>query len=187
MKVSLAKPMTKGKKKTDAHPVVKEAHIPKPKTIRSKVRPSDQRYRTQPNVPHYGIQIPEMSSTNVELVRLLREQASGRPPHASLRNSPMDVHYSSPLSGRKRQFSLLETDPLSGDFNRYHHSRLDASYAAANSSHNRVPPSGLTSPMAYHQRHTGYPSGSLYGGRHYAYNAEIRDNAHESSFLYRRY
>ncbi|KMT11315.1 hypothetical protein BVRB_5g109960 [Beta vulgaris subsp. vulgaris] len=187
VKVSLAKPMTKGKKKTDAHPVVKEAHIPKPKTIRSKVRPSDQRYRTQPNVPHYGIQIPEMSSTNVELVRLLREQASGRPPHASLRNSPMDVHYSSPLSGRKRQFSLLETDPLSGDFNRYHHSRLDASYAAANSSHNRVPPSGLTSPMAYHQRHTGYPSGSLYGGRHYAYNAEIRDNAHESSFLYRRY
>lgn len=37
MKVSLAKPMTKGKKKTDAHPVVKEAHIPKPKTIRSEL------------------------------------------------------------------------------------------------------------------------------------------------------
>ncbi|KAL2900808.1 putative RNA-binding protein 46 [Bienertia sinuspersici] len=188
VKVSLAKPKSKSKKLPVAKPFGTE--IPKgiPKTRHTKDRPSEPQIRTQPSVPHYGIQIPMASSTNVELVQLLREQASWRPTHASLSNSPMGIHYSNPLSGRKRQFTVLETDRLHEDLNNYRRLRLDDSYSVAGSSHSLVHPSGLTNPMAYHQRHSGYPSaGTAYGARNYASNVEIQDISLDRSFSYLRY
>ena len=47
-------------------------------------RLSEPRNWTRPSAPRYAVQVPQMPSTNVELVQLLREQASWRPPHSSL-------------------------------------------------------------------------------------------------------
>ncbi|KNA04263.1 hypothetical protein SOVF_201310, partial [Spinacia oleracea] len=118
VKVSLAKPKPKRKNVPAAKPFAMNGPQAKPKASHSKVRPSEPRNWTQPSVPRYGMQIPEKSSTswtqpsvprygiripeksstNVELVHLLREQASWRSQHASLSNSPMDIRYSNPLS-----------------------------------------------------------------------------------------
>ncbi|KAJ8434231.1 hypothetical protein Cgig2_005910 [Carnegiea gigantea] len=57
-------------------------------------------------VPHHVIRMPEMSSTDAELVQLLMEQASWKPSHTSLSNSALDIRY--PLIGRKRPFPVLE-------------------------------------------------------------------------------
>lgn len=188
VKVSLAKPMQKSKRaKPAAKTAAKEIPRKKQKASHSSSRPSEPRNRAHPIVPRYDMQIAQRSSTNSELVHLLREQASWRPSHASLSNSPMNLHYSNSYAGRKRQFSMLEVDPLYPDSSRYPYSRLDASFPVASSSHNAVHPSGLTSPMAYHQQHGRYPSGSHYGPRNYQSNIEIRDKPHGSSNLYRRY
>ncbi|XP_021721258.1 heterogeneous nuclear ribonucleoprotein R-like [Chenopodium quinoa] len=184
VKVSLAKP--KPKVRPIAKPFAKEVPQTMPRASHSKIRPSEPLNWIHRTVPRHGIQVPDMSSTNVELVQLLREQASWRSPHASLSSRPMDLRYSNPsLSGRKRQYPEMETDPLHGISNRYPQFHLDAPYSVASSSQNIMPPNVLTNPMAYHQRHGGYTSGSLYGARNYANNVEIRDKAHESSF--RRY
>ncbi|GAB4857222.1 hypothetical protein Ancab_015129 [Ancistrocladus abbreviatus] len=186
IKVSLAKPLPKGKQtKQVAKPVSKELPKEKPKERQSNLRPVDPRAQGKMVMHHYDSHRAERPSKNTELVHLLREQASWRQPQPSLSSGPVDIDYVNTLSGRKRPLSMLDADPLYSDL-RYAHSHVETSFPVAGSSYNPLSPIGGTTSSGYYQHHGGYTSRLLYGTRNYPGN-EVGERTDGRGIFYRRY
>ncbi|GMH09713.1 hypothetical protein Nepgr_011554 [Nepenthes gracilis] len=186
VKVSLAKPIPKGKQlKQVVKPVSKEVPTEKPQSILGKVRSVDLRDPGTLIMPHYyDSHRAERPSTNAELVQLLREQASWR----QSQTGPVDVDYSNTLSGRKRPFSMMEANPPSSSLTGYARPLVDTSFPISGLRYGSLSSSGGTSSAASYQQHggTGYTSRFLYGARDYPGHA-TRDEASGRSLSYRRF
>ncbi|KAL7225807.1 hypothetical protein ACSBR1_021047 [Camellia fascicularis] len=190
VKVSLAKPLPKGKQVRHVlNPVSKEPPKEKPMAARSVIMPHQPRTKGKSaSRNHEDIQVnTRSSSTTDELVQLLRQQASQRQPQTGLGIASVDQGYPYSLPARKRPVSLLGDDPIYSDPRGYPRARFESSFTAASPSvlSQRV---GVTSLPYYRQQGSGHASGSLHGVEDYPNSFQTRGAPyHGSSGKYNRY
>ncbi|XP_052200160.1 uncharacterized protein LOC127806728 [Diospyros lotus] len=134
VKVSLAKPMPRGKQvKRVTNPVSKEPPKEKLKAaqaLKPVIKLHQPTNKRNPTSSNYGNTLVDRSSTTVELVQLLREQASWKPPQTG--SVDLGFSYSSP--SRKRPFSVIGDDSFYTDPRGYSRIGLERSSIAASSS-----------------------------------------------------
>ncbi|CAL5431783.1 unnamed protein product [Camellia sinensis] len=176
VKVSLAKPLPKGKQVRHVlNPVSKEPPKEKPMAARSVIMPHQPRTKGKSaSRNHEDIQVNRRSSsTTDELVQLLRQQASQRQPQTGLGIASFDQGYPYSLPARKRPVSLLGDDPLYSDPRGYPRARFESSFTAASPGvlSQRV---GATSLPYYRQQGSGHASGSLHGVEDYPNSFQTR-------------
>ncbi|XP_028107926.1 protein gar2-like isoform X5 [Camellia sinensis] len=190
VKVSLAKPLPKGKQVRHVlNPVSKEPPKEKPMAARSVIMPHQPRTKGKSaSRNHEDIQVNRRSSsTTDELVQLLRQQASQRQPQTGLGIASFDQGYPYSLPARKRPVSLLGDDPLYSDPRGYPRARFESSFTAASPGvlSQRV---GATSLPYYRQQGSGHASGSLHGVEDYPNSFQTRGAPyHGNSGKYDRY
>ncbi|XAR64853.1 hypothetical protein NMG60_11008726 [Bertholletia excelsa] len=189
IKVSLARPMHKGKQvKHVSNSVQKEPPKEKP-TATQPVINLYQHQRKGKSAGSSSVNIQtNHSSTTAELVQLLREQASWKQPQTGLAIGCADPDYSYSSPSRKRSFSLLGDEPLYSDPRGYPHTRLENSFPGVSTS--RLFRGVSMSTLPYGHRHvSGYESSSLYGVEDYPNSSQTRGRAPQQgiSDLYHRY
>ncbi|KAA8516882.1 hypothetical protein F0562_017300 [Nyssa sinensis] len=186
VKVSLAKPIPKGKQiKPVSNPIKKESSKVKQKAAQPVIKPHEPGNKGKSSSSNY--EGDRRSSTTAELVHLLREQASWRQSRTGLSIGSLDPDYLYPSPGSKRPFSVLGDDPLYSDPRGYPRARLEGSFPIASPS-GLSQGIGMTSLPSYHQQGAGYTSGSFYGAEDYPNSLQTRGPPHHgSSGLYRRY
>ncbi|KAK6942477.1 RNA recognition motif domain, partial [Dillenia turbinata] len=191
IKASLAKPLLKGKQSKQTVEVVsKESAKGKPKVAKGAAQISYPRNKVTPAQVPYMPGGSDRSSTDDELVKLLREQASWGQPQLGYGVGSSSHEYSHSLPGRKRLLSALGDDSLYSDPRGYPRSRLESSYAISSSSYSALPqPAGMSSRLYYQQQSSGYSSGSYYGFEDPTANIQTREAAGYlgNSGLYRRW
>lgn len=191
VKVSLAKPIPKGKqiKHVSKPPSMK---IPKkkrdaalavlpPHELRNMAKSAGNRYE--------DTRADGKSSTTVELVQLLREQASWGPAGASSSIAPLDRDNLQPSPGWKRSSAVL-SDEFYSDPRGYPRMRLESSYPIANPSSTPLyRGAGVISLPGYNRHGANFPTDSFYTVEEHPTYSRTRDRApyHGSSGLYRRY
>ncbi|XP_077247712.1 uncharacterized protein LOC143887515 [Tasmannia lanceolata] len=158
VKVSLAKPVPKGKQSKGGSTISKDYSKEKPKAAQrdTKVNPPFNKGNSIRGVPGNS-GVGGKSSTTYELIKVLREQATWKREQIDLGrgSSPQDFMHTLP-SG-KRPLSALGDDALYSDPRGYPRARLDASFPAAGSSYSTLSHSmaGASLPY-YHQPGAGY-------------------------------
>ncbi|KAL6997862.1 hypothetical protein U1Q18_007987 [Sarracenia purpurea var. burkii] len=186
VKVSLAKPIPKGKQ-------VKHVSIPRKDPLKEKMKAPNpviklhQAITKRKNVSssYDKVAVDKRSSTTDELVQLLREQASWRQPQTGLARGSVDVDYPYSSPARKRPASLLGDDPLYSDVRGYPRTRFESTFSATS-------PSGLsqgvgTASLPYNPRQAAdYASGPLYGVEDYPNSLQISGAPYHGSSVYRR-
>lgn len=161
IKVSLAKPVQKGKQNKEDH---KFSISEKVKTVaqsEKKVGPSSVQIRPSRVVQTAG---DNKSCTTHDLLHVPREQTSWRHGHIGSVPDPIQDH-TDIYSGEKRPFSTLDDDssyPTRGHSRPRHES---STYTTATSSYGVLPPAITRSSPPYYHDNSRYPAGlaSFYG------------------------
>uniref|UniRef100_A0A5B6ZRL5 Putative nucleolin-like n=1 Tax=Davidia involucrata TaxID=16924 RepID=A0A5B6ZRL5_DAVIN len=192
VKVSLAKPIPKGKQiKHISNPIKKESSKVNHKASQPVIKLHEPGNKGKSSSSNYeDIRGGRRSSTTAELVQLLREQeASRRQSQTGLGRGSLNPDYLYPTPGRKRPFSVLGDDPLYSDPRGYPRARLEGSFPMASPSYGGLSQGiGMPSLPTYHQQGPGYASRSFYGAEEYPNSLQTRGPPyHGSSGLYRRY
>ncbi|CAK9181054.1 unnamed protein product [Ilex paraguariensis] len=188
MKVSLAKPISKGKQikhvpNTSSKEISKENRNAAYPVTRLHEPKNKGKFTRN---PYADVGVDKRSSTTAELVQLLREQASWSQtqPGSGIGSVELDSHY--PSQGRKRPFSALGDDRIYSDPRRFPQARLESSYPLT--SHSMLSQGVAVSSLPYHRQSGGYTSQSSSVVEDYANYIQTREQAsfHGSSGLYRR-
>ncbi|XP_059668597.1 nucleolin 2-like isoform X2 [Cornus florida] len=165
VKVSLAKPIPKGKQiKQVSNPISKESSIVKRKAAQPVIKSHERRDKGKLFSSYHADVGVYRSSTNTELVQLLREQASWKQPRTGLGSRDLDYPCSSP--GKKRPYTAVVDDPIHSDFRNHSRARFESSFPVASPS-GLSQGVGMTSLPYYHRQGSGYATGSLYGVEDY--------------------
>ncbi|PSS23546.1 Heterogeneous nuclear ribonucleoprotein like, partial [Actinidia chinensis var. chinensis] len=177
VKVSLAKPLSKGKQvKHVTNPVSKEPPKAKMKAPQPVLKPHQPRNmgKTSSSSNRYvNVGVDRGSSTTSELVQLLRRQASMRQPQTGLVTGSVDRDYHYPSPVRKRPLSLLRDDPIYSDPRGYPRARIESSLPAASPS-GLYQGIGMTSLPHNHRPGADYASRSLNGAEYYSNSLQPR-------------
>lgn len=184
VKVSLAKPVQKGKQnkggpKSNNKDSVKE----KPKAVQCDTKSSSSFSKGKSSGGGYPNSGPTRSSTNHtrsstshELLHVLREQATWRPGQVGYAQGPTLHDYRRGVEG-KRPFSSLGHEALLSDKRGYPRARLD-SFPSTGSSY-RAMPHGTSGPSHpyYQQQGLGSAAGAFYGATDYSATHQMRQGA----------
>lgn len=189
VKVSLAKPIPKGKQiKRVSDPLSKDISNQKPKATKRDIKPNNPRNKGKSIGNTYEEKnVVGRSSTNAELVQLLREQASWRQPQRGLGGASVNLEYPYSLPGSKRPYVALGDDPLYSDPRVRPRTHLESSFPVASPGYTAISQGvGMTS-LSYHERQGArYTSGYAYLDLPTGFQREGA-SYHGSNGLYGRY
>lgn len=189
LKVSLAKPVQKGKQnKGGSKSSNKDKEKPKAVYRETKVTVSSNKEKSFKG-SHTTSGVDKKSSTTHELLNVLREQATWKQGQTGYARGSAVQDYPHVLPGGKRAFSAMGDDTVYSNLRGYPRARLE-SFPIASSSYGAPPHGTAGSSLPYHQQPAaaGYASGSLYGAAEYPSTLQMRQGAPPyGSSLYSRY
>ncbi|KAJ0966409.1 hypothetical protein J5N97_027547 [Dioscorea zingiberensis] len=192
VKVSLAKPISKGKQNKGGPKFIKkDDNKDKPTFVQRDTKiPLPSIKGNVFNGGQSSIVGDRKSSTTHEVMDVLRHQAPWKQGQAGYARGPSLQDYSHAPQGGKRTFAALGDEVHYSDLRGYPRPRVDAAYPPPGPSYGMMPHPMASSSVPYHQRPTaGYTTGDIYGAANHPNTFQMRQGGppYYGSNLYPRY